>query len=231
MIKALVGLVVLLVVALAADRVGVEYAEQRVATQLQEELALSAPPGVEINGFPVLTQAVAGRYDDVRLTLSEADLGELSGLDVVVGLEGLHLPLSELFSENVEAVPVDRVEGTVSVPYAEVAAQIGEGVAVANGPDGVVVTQTLEVLGQDVEVSGTGQLLVAGPDEIGVTVVGLSLAGVEIPDFLIEQLQDQLSFVYIVPPLPFGLQITEVVATDGGFDISAAAEDTVLEPI
>lgn len=64
-----------------------------------------------------------------------------------------------------------------------------------------------------------------------MTVVGLNLAGVEIPDFLIEQLQDQLSFVYIVPPLPFGLQITEVVATDGGFDISAAAEDTVLEPI
>lgn len=222
---------VLLVLLLLVDRVGVEYAEDRVAAQIQEELALSATPQVQISGFPVLTQAVAGRYRDVRLTVDAADLGELSVLGADVRLRGLRIPLPDLLSEDIEPIPVDSVAGTVSVPYAEVAEQIGPGVTVEDSPDGVVVSQTLDVLGQEVEVSGTGEIRVAGPDEIGVTVVSLSLAGLELPDRLVEQLQDRLSFVYTVPPLPFGLKITDAVATADGFDVSAAAEDTVLQPL
>lgn len=230
--KALVIVVgVLLVALLVLDRVGVAYAEDRVALQLQEELELSATPTVTINGFPVLTQAVAGRYDDVRVVLDAADVEELSDLDVDVRLRGLQIPLADLFAEEVESIPVDSIAGTVSVPYAEVAGQIGEGATVASSPDGVVVTQTLDILGQPLEVSGTGRIRVESSDQIGVTVTGLNLAGVEIPEALVEQLQEDLSFTYTVPPLPFGLQITTVVPTGEGFDISATAVDAVLEPL
>lgn len=222
---------VLLAVLLLVDRVGVEYAEDRVAEQVQEDLGLSALPGVEINGFPVLTQAVAGEYDDVRLTVDAADLGELSDLDVEVQLTGVQIPLSDLLGGDIETIPVEGVAGTVSIPYAEVAAQIGSGVRVADGPDGVVVSQTLDVLGEQIEVSGTGRIRVESSDQIGVTVVGLNLAGLEIPGVLIEQLQEQLSFTYTVPPLPFGLRITGATATADGFDVSAEAEDAVLAPL
>lgn len=227
----LLVLVVLLAVLVVVDRVGVEYAEDRVAEQLQEELGLSAVPTVEIHGFPVLTQAVAGSYSDVRVSLDAADLGELSDLDVDVRLSGLQIPLSDLLSGDVETIPVAQIAGTVSIPYAEVAAQIGSGVTVRDGPEGVVVSQTLDVLGQEVEVSGTGRIRVESSDQIGVTVVGLDLAGVEVPDIFIEQLQEQLSFTYTVPPLPFGLRVTGAVPTASGFDVSAVAEDAILEPL
>jgi len=109
-----------------------------------------------------------------------------------------------------------------------VAAHIGAGVTVALSPDGVVVTQTLDILGEQVDVSGTGRIRVESSDQIVVTVLGLDLAGLEIEDSLIEQLQADLSFTYTVPPLPFGLRITDAVATADGFDVSAAAEDAVL---
>ncbi len=227
----LVVVVVLLGLLLVVDRVGVEYAEDRVAVELQEELALAATPGVEIDGFPVLTQALAGNYRNVRLTVDAADLGELSDLDVEVQLIGLQIPLSDLLAAEVETIPVERIAGTLSIPYAEVAAQIGSGVTLADSPEGVVVSRTLDVLGQELEVSGTGRIRVESSDQIGVTVVGLNLAGLEIPSLLIEQLQENLSFTYTVPPLPFGLQITSAVATADGFDVSAEAEDAILAPL
>lgn len=223
-------LVVLLGLLLALDRFGVAYAEDRVAAQLQEELALSSTPEVDITGFPALTQAIAGRYDDVRLRLDSADVAGLSDLDVVVELHGLRITLAELFSEEVEAIPVERIDGAVSVPYATVAEQIGDGVTVARGDGGVTVTDTFEVLGQDVPVSGTGEVTVVGPQQLAVTVVALNLAGVDIPEFLIEQLQEQLSFTYELPPLPFGLTITDARATADGFDVTAEATDAVIDP-
>lgn len=225
------GLVVLLAVLLVVDRVGVAVAEDRVAQRLQDELALRAAPDVGIHGFPVLTQAIAGRYDEVTLALAAADLGDLSDLDVTVRLSGLRIPLSHLFSEQTEPIPVEGISGSVAIPYAQLAAQVGAGVTVRNSAAGVVVTATLDVLGQQLDVSGTGRIRVESSDQIGVTVVGLDLAGLEIPAALVEQLQGQLSFTYTVPTLPFGLRITGVVATDEGVRVSAAAEDTVLRPL
>jgi len=223
-------LVVLLGLLLALDRFGVAYAEDRVAAQLQEALALTRTPEVDITGFPALTQAIAGRYDDVRLQLNSADVAGLRDLDAVVELHGLRVTLGELFSEEVEAIPVERIDGAVSVPYATVAEQIGDGVTVARGEGGVMVTDTFEVLGQEVPVSGTGEVTVVGPQELAVTVVALNLAGIDIPDFLIEQLQEQLSFTYELPPWPFGLTVTDARATADGFDVTAEATDAVIDP-
>lgn len=225
-----ISLVVLVGLLVAADRLGVAYAEDRVATQLQEELALTETPEVDITGFPALTQAIAGRYDDVRLELSAADVAGLADLDVTVELHGLHITLGELFSDEVEVIPVERIDGAVSVPYSTVAQQIGDGVRVGRGDGGVVVTDTFEVLGQDIEVSGTGEVTVLGPQRLGVTVVALNLGGVDIPGFLIDQLQEQLSFTYDLPPLPFGLAVTDARATADGFDITAEAADAVIDP-
>lgn len=223
-------LVLLLAILIGADRFGVAYAEGRVAEQLRDELGLTTTPEVDITGFPVLTQAIAGRYDEVLLNLDGADLAGLTGLDVTVELHGLHITLSELFSDEVETIPVDRIDGTVAVPFTTVADQIGDGVTVAAGEGGVTVTDTFEILGQEIPVSGTGQVSVVGPQQLGVQVSALNLGGVDIPGSLIDQLQEQLSFTYQLPALPFGLVVTDAVPTSDGFDITAEATDAVIDP-
>lgn len=226
-----VTLVLLLAVLLVLDRLGVRYAEGRVAATLQEELALSRTPEVDITGFPVLTQAVAGTYTDVRLRLDQADVEQLSGLDVVVRLRGVHVPLSDLLSDSVVTIPVDGIDGSVSVPYAEVAGQISPTATVRPAGGGMVeVSDTFEVLGESLEISGTGEVSVAGPDSIAVQVTGLALAGLDLPDALIDQLQEKLSLTYTPPPLPFDLQITAISTEADGLIVQASATDTVIEP-
>ncbi|MBA3524542.1 MAG: DUF2993 domain-containing protein [Geodermatophilaceae bacterium] len=226
-----VTLVLLLAVLLVLDRVGVRYAEDQVAATLQEELALSRTPEVDITGFPVLTQAVAGAYTDVRLRLDEADVEQLSGLDVVVRLRGVHVPLSDLLSDAVGVIPVDRIDGSVAVPYAQVAGQIGDTASVRSAGNGTVaVSDTVDVLGQSLEISGTGEVSVAGPDAIAVQVTGLALAGLDLPGSLIGELQEQLSFTYTLPPLPFDLEIISITTDDDGFVVEATATDTVIDP-
>lgn len=225
-----IALVLLLGILLAVDRFGVAYAEDRVAAQLQEELALSTTPEVDITGFPALTQAISGRYDDVRLTLTGADVSGLADLDVEVELQGLRITLAELFSEQVEVIPVERIDGSVRVPYATVASQINNTATVEAATDGVRVTDRFTVLGQTFPVSGVGRVEVTGPQQLGVTVTALELGGVDIPDSLLDQFRGQLSFTYDLPPLPFGLTVTAAEATDDGFDITAEASDAVIDP-
>ncbi len=77
------GLLILLVVfgclLVVADRVAVAVAQDRVADRIAEQGGLPGPPVVDITGFPFLTQALSGRYDDVRISLSAAQLGQPEG--------------------------------------------------------------------------------------------------------------------------------------------------------
>jgi len=74
--RALLVVVLLLVgLAVVADRVAVGVAETRVGEQLAAEGGLAGTPEVDITGFPFLTQAIGGRYDEVRISLTAEQLG------------------------------------------------------------------------------------------------------------------------------------------------------------
>ena len=125
-VRALLILVVLLCSLLViADRVGVAVAEDQVAERIAEQGDLPGPPEVDITGFPFLTQAVAGRYDDVRIALTAAELGQPAGTDADVVLHGVQVPLSSVLSGSVSEVPVDRIDGTATLSYALLSAQLG----------------------------------------------------------------------------------------------------------
>jgi hypothetical protein len=94
----LVTLLTLFVCAVAADRVSLALTQRAVATQLETSGGLSARPDVSIRGLPFLTQALAGKYDDVEVSARDvtAGGGRLSKLDVT--LRGVHVPLSDALS-------------------------------------------------------------------------------------------------------------------------------------
>ncbi len=226
--KALLVVVVLVLGLLVlVDRLGVGYAEDRVATQLADEGGLQGVPEVDITGFPFLTQAVGGRYDEVRIALTAAQLGQPEGTGADMTLRGVEMPLPTVLSGSVEEVPVQRVDGTATLSYALLAAELGGDTTLRREGAGLRITRTVEVLGRTLPLTATGTVTLEG-DDLVIDVEDASGAGVDLPEFVVDRVADQLDLRYAVPALPFGLQLTEVVPAEDGVDVRVEATDTVL---
>ncbi len=222
-----VVLVLLLGLAVLADRVFHGMAEDRVATELAEKGELQGTPEVEIAGFPFLTQALGGRYDDVRISLTAEELGQPAGTRADVALHGVHVPLSSVLSGSVTEVPVERIDGTATLSYDLLAAQLGGDTTLRRDGDGLRITSTVEVAGQTIPLTATGTVTLDGNDLV-VDVAEATGAGVEVPGLLVDRAADLLDLRYSVPALPFGLELTSVTPADDGVTVTVEAEDTVL---
>jgi hypothetical protein len=226
-VRALVVLLVLAGLVVGADRVGEEIAEDQVARVVAERAGLAGAPDLEFEGFPFLTQAVSGRYEDVRVTLTGADLGQPEGTRADVSLQGVQVALSDVLSGSVREVPVERVDGTATLSYDLLADQLDPGTTVTRDGDGLRVQRTVEVAGVSVPVAATGTVSLDG-DTVVVDVDEASGAGVDVPGYLVDQVSDALDLRYRIPPLPFGLRVTGVALADDGVRVRMEAADTVL---
>lgn len=221
-------LVVLLGAAAVADRVAEGIAEDQVAERIAARAGLAGPPEVDITGFPFLTQAVAGRYSDVRVSLTAEQLGQPAGTRADVSLRGVRLALSDALSDRpVEEVPVERVDGTATLSYALLADSLGGDTTLTPVDGGVRVARTVEVLGFEVPVTAEGAVTLEGT-ELVVDVEDAAAAGVDVPAFVLDRAADLLDIRYAVPALPFGLQLRGVRAEADGVHVQVQATDTVL---
>lgn len=227
LVAVLVLLLIVLGVLVVVDRVGVGIAEDRVAQQLADRGGLAGTPDVDITGFPFLTQAVSGTYQDVRISLTADELGQPAGTKADVSLRGVHVPLSDALSGSVQQIPVDRVDGTATLSYALLAQQLGGDTTLTQDGDGIRLTKSVEVLGFDFSVTASGTVTLDGQDVV-VDVSDASAGGVDVPDFVLDTADDLLDFSYRVPALPFGLQLTSVQPVADGVDVRVEARDTVL---
>jgi hypothetical protein len=223
----LIVLLVLLGLAVVADRVTVGLAEERVATDLASAGGLQGTPTVDIRGFPFLTQAVAGRYDDVRISLTADQLGQPEGTRADVALHGVRLPLSVVVSGAVREVPVDRLDGTATLSYELLSAELGADTTLEREGDGLRITRTVELLGRRVPLTAVGTVTLDG-NALVVDVERAAGAGVELPGLLVQQASDRLDLRYEIPALPFGLRLTDVSPGADGVDLRLEAVDAVL---
>jgi len=227
-----VVLVVLLLilggVLVVADRVGVRIAEGRVAEQVAARGGLNGEPDVDIAGFPFLTQALSGEYQDVRIALTAEELGQPAGTRADVSLRGVHVPLSDVLAGSVQQIPVDRVDGTATLSYDLLAQQLGGDTVLAPEGDGVRITKTVEALGFDFSLTAVGTVALDGQDVVVTDVRDASAGAVDVPGFVLDRAQDLLDLRYPVPALPFGLQLTSVDPTPDGVAVAVEATDTVL---
>ena len=222
-----VVLVVLVGLAFVADRVAVGVAEDRVASEIATKAGLAGTPEVDITGFPFLTQALAGRYDDVRISLTADQLGQPQGTAVDVALRGVQVPLSAVLAGSVQQVPVERIDGTATLSYELLATALGADTTLAREGDALRVTRTVELLGRTVPLTAVGQATLDG-DEIVIDVATVTGAGVDLPAFVVERATDLLDLRYAVPELPFGLRLTSVTPADDGVVVGVEATDTVV---
>ncbi len=223
----MIAVLVLLGLAVAADRVLVVLTEDQLASAIQSEGQLPAEPDISIEGFPFLTQAINGRYDSVRVGVDVEALGLPPGATADIRLVGAQVPLSSVFSGSISSVPVEKVLGTVTFPFDYIGEQLG-GATVTRDGSGLRVETTVSLFAQDFQVAATVELALVGR-EVALTASNVEGFGADLPDEVTAVVLDLLDLSLPVPELPFGLVFTGIQVVGDGMRVVAEGNDIVLE--
>jgi len=130
-VKKPVKITVIVVVVLAGLLVGADYglaaaAEYQVSKKMRTNLNLANDPSVNIHGFPFITQALAGDYQDITVNATGVPAkNTLRDLEVDADLHNVRVKLSDLLSGNVSQVRVDEVDGQVKVKASDIGRLLG----------------------------------------------------------------------------------------------------------
>jgi hypothetical protein len=228
--KFLIVLLVLLVAGLiGADRFGEARAESEVARQVAAQYRLPERPEVEIGGFPFLTQAIGGNYQQIDVVIGGYSQQGVAVQDLRIRLNDLHAPLSDLLSGDQSNVRAGTATASAVIPYSVIQeATARQGVQkVSRDGDNLLLEGTLVFQGINVPV---GVTLSLEPTAEGVVLTpeSVSASGIQVPLALVKR-----NFTYTVPVtgLPMGSRITAVEPVDAGLKVTGSARDINLSGI
>jgi hypothetical protein len=207
--------IVLLVLAVVADRFACYEAENQMATKIQQN-GLPVKPHVTIEGFPFLTQLAAKDFNDVVISASNVTEGSLTISSINATLHGMHL------IDGYNGARIDTLNGSALITYQALARAGGFPSGITLGPGAnssqVKATVSIPVIGNQ---SVTAQITKTSANKFNIQVVNAD--GVE-SSFL----GNLLNYTYTVPELPAGMNIASVSATSQGVVIAITGHDTTL---
>lgn len=226
---AVVAVIVLLTVTLPlVDRVVAAAAERKASEYLSEPFG--HPATVRVHAKPFLTQALRGRYTHVEV-LGGLRIGEINGATLVAHLTNAYLPARELLGGRATELPCERVEGRLVIPYPELAriARI-PGLSLAFEDERLQATAALPVPGisQLARVSGHAVLTVTRTGAVWMQIRDVSVAGIALSTFVINELLPTLNVPIPLPRLPYGLQFDKMLPTAGGLVVEGSASAVVF---
>lgn len=242
--RLLIVLVVLAVLLVGADRVTDHMIERGIENSLADTpgMVVTAPGapassgdasnagassgdtastelGVDVEGFPVLTQLLTGELDSLRVRIPAYDVDTGHGTLRVQGIDA-HL-------RGVSTDPSHRtreLRATASVPTTSLAPLVSSaGVpgSFRTSDEGAVLA--VEVLGQEATVT-----LGINPDEGGrtlvLTPVSASVAGFELPSDLVRTLGADLPTISL-DALPTGIRVEGIRPGPEGLDLTLVGTD------
>lgn len=224
--RLVVTLLVLAGLLVVADRAALAAAESQLAAEVQREEKLAQRPTIDLIGFPFLTQAVRGKYDGGRLEVRNLRTEKLRVNRLVIDLRDVEVPLTDLVSGNVHAVPAGVVSGVAMVSYADLAAATGvPGLKIGAKGDKLELTFAVEQFGTSTPVIATARIGVA---DQAVRITSVQIQGAALPEELtsaaLAQVQSNLAFGV----LPYGLKVSDVRVAETGVEVSAHARNAVL---
>ena len=142
-----IGVVVLVILLVAADFVAKAVAQNVAASQIQKQ-GFPKKPSVTIEGFPFLTQVASHDLHQVRLSASDVPEGPVEITAVHAVANNIHL------NSGFNSGTIGQVSGTVLISFGSLSS---------------TVTKELGPVGQLVASSGL-HLSAAGPDEVKASV-------------------------------------------------------------
>ncbi|TQM67183.1 DUF2993 family protein [Actinomadura hallensis] len=228
--KVLVVLLCLTIVGVvAADRIGVRIAENRIAQEVAAQTELTREPDVTIHGIPFLTQVAGGEYEHIEMALGDWTEQGVTVTDVRVDMRGVNAPLSEVASGNTANVAARTATVSAVVPYSLIKQNAPREVT-GISPDGDNLAVDLEgdILGFRLESTGVVELKATGR---GIAVSPVSVKTNGGPQIPLAALKRQLTWVVQVPALPLGAKISSIRPTADGVRVGATAENVKLNDL
>jgi hypothetical protein len=254
--RLIVGLLVLVGLLVAADFGAAALAESAVSRQMRAQLGLPDDPDVRINGFPFLTQALAGTYSSIDVVADRLQVGDLQDVEVEAQLRDVEAPLSEVLGSGPKSLRVGAADGTARIGATDIERLLGGSVddlriesldsealatAVEDGADATLagvdpdtvarLVGTTAVLGQDTEVAVIVALELVDGGTVRIVPRDIRVGGPDAPA-LPEAVQEPLraQFTVSVDPgtLPLQVTPTSLRAQDGVLEISGSTRNRTL---
>jgi hypothetical protein len=153
----LITVAVLVLLLVAADRIGDAVAERYAADTIQSSQHLPNRPGVDITGFPFLTQLATGNFDDIIVSDNELPLGSAA-----VKLSTIRISLHHVHvARDLSSVHADTADAVATMSYADLGRALG-GVRVRYIGEGrIAASKSITIAGHTVRggVSASPRLL------------------------------------------------------------------------
>lgn len=213
--------VVLLGLAVAADRVALAIAEDQAASALQSSQHLTSKPDVSVPGFPFLTQLAAGKFDEVTVSADDIAVGTNHDIQLARVDVDLH---DVTVSHNYSTVHANTATASARMGYDELSRALHT--TVHAGSNGRLVAEpSVHVLGQTFH--GTVSAVVHASSDAGITFGDpkVTIGGVQIPDVVSQALAQVFQGAISLAGLPFGVQVTGVTATPAGLVLHLAGQN------
>ncbi len=240
--KLLIGFVVLLLVLagllVVADRVAVGVAERAIADQVRQKVAeqdvQSAPPEVDVAGFPFLTQVVAGRYERISIVLTDVkgsvrgDAVSVPRLDVEA--HNVRASLDTLRSQRGDVV-AESVDGRATISYDSLAKLLDRpGLTLGERDGTLTVTAPVDILGNKLTVNGTADVTAAN-GKVALKFKDMTAEGLPnlpLAKTLLTNYAKGISIDVPLPELPFGLNVRKVEPKPDGLLVTADAKNVPI---
>ncbi|MFF4651845.1 DUF2993 domain-containing protein [Streptomyces sp. NPDC001380] len=230
--KLTIALVILVGLLVAADRVAVGVADDKVAEQIQNRKGLSTKPDVQIEGFPFLTQVLAKKLDSVKLS---ADGIEISGGGRRATLKSFSAHITGVrVDSSFSSATADAADGTAVISYADITSLIGnKNATVGYGGNGrIKISGKVDTPLGAVDGSATAQLSVSGGDTVRVGGLKVNALGTGVDLGSIPGLDAAFSSLFATSQklsgLPVGLSLTSLDPRPDGVAIGFAGHDVDL---
>lgn len=218
--RLLVGLVILLLVLLGVDRLGDYVAEQAAASTIKSSQGLAHKPGVDISGFPFLTQLASGSFDEITITAKDVPVGTA---DHQLDIGQVRVVLHELtVSRDFKRVHAATANATATVSYAALGQTLG--LTVSYSGDGrITASRQVTVAGVTLNASLTTRPeLVNGALSFTQTAIN---NGAQLGGEITTLLNQAVGLAIPLQGIPFHVQVTTLKVDSGGLSIGLVGRD------
>ena len=209
----------------AVDRYAHRRAEQQAAETLQPQLGTPALPQVDIKGFPILTQLVAGSIGTMHVVADQVGVAN----NASVTLAHADLVMTDVVTKDwLKTMTISHAEGTSLLDYTKLSSLAGA--PLSYGSDGrVELVSKTTVFGRNVEavITGTPRLN-AKEQTITLNDARISVAGVNLPDFTAQALLAALLKPIPLKGIPLGLTASRISADEDGVHIDVFGDNLTI---